>query len=177
MTIPFATSNVAGVNLSQIDKPLNTTTDGYGQFVETGSGFKVGTQVTATDGSVWVYCVYGTGGSTGLGYVCVIDEDFAAVMMSNSVGATGDKIGVSPAVAIATDYGWVQVYGTCDDIRVAASAAANVALASTTTAGEIDDAVANPTKNLTGIWLTTARAASAGNAPGFLNWPTVGSTN
>jgi hypothetical protein len=176
MTIPFATSNVAGVNLSQIDKPI-ATSDGYGQAVELGSGMALGTQVPASDGSVWVYCVYGTGGSTGLGYVCVIDEAWSAVMMSNSVGGLGDKIGVSPAVAIATDYGWIQVYGVCDDIRVAASAAANVALASTSTAGEIDDSVANPTKNLTGIILTTARTSSAGNAPGFLNWPVVGTTN
>ena len=176
MTIPFATSNVAGVNLSQIDKPI-ATTDGYGQAVELGSGMALGTQITASDGSVWAYCVYGTGGSTGLGYVMVIDEAWSAVMMENTPGAFGDKIGVSPAVAIATDYGWVQVYGVCDSIRVAASCAANVPLASTTTAGEIDDAVSTPTKNLPGIILTTARAASAGLAPGFLNWPAVGTTN
>ena len=176
MTIPFATSNVAGVNLSQIDKPISTS-DGYGQAVELGSGMALGTQVTASDGSVWAYCVYGTGGSTGLGYVMVVDEAWSAVMMTSSVGGFGDKIGVSPAAAIATDYGWIQMYGVCDDIRVFTSCAANVPLASTANAGEIDDSVANPTKNLPGIILTTARAASQGNAPGFLNWPVVGTTN
>ena len=176
MAIPFATSNVGGVNLSQIDKPI-ATTDGYAQAVETGSGFALGTQVTASDGSVWAYCVYGTGGSTGLGYVMVIDEAWSAVMMENTPGAFGDKIGRSPAAAIATDLGWIQVYGVADDIQVSASCAANVPLASTTTAGQIDDAVATPTKNLPGIILTTARAASAGTAPGFLNWPVVGTTN
>lgn len=176
MAIPFATSNVAGVNLAQIDKPLNTTTDGYGQFVETGSGFALGTKITASDGSVWLYCVYGTGGSTGLGYVMVIDEDFSAVMMSNSVGALGDKIGVSPAVAVATDYGWIQVYGTCDSIQTNGATAANVPLASTVTAGKVDDAVTNPTKNLPGMVLTTLTSSGVAG-PGFLNWPTVGTTN
>jgi hypothetical protein len=36
----------------------------------------------------------GTGGATAVGYSLVIDEDFLAVMMSNSVGAAGDKIGI-----------------------------------------------------------------------------------
>ncbi len=175
MTIPFATSNVAGVNLSQIDKPISTS-DGYGQAVELGSGMALGTQITASDGSVWVYCVYGTGGSTGLGYVCVIDEAWEAVMMSNSVGGLGDKIGVSPAVAIATDYGWVQVYGVCDTIQTNGATVANVALASTTTAGKVDDSVANPTKNIPGMVLTTG-TGSAVAGPGFLNWPVVGTTN
>ncbi len=174
MTIPFNTSNMAGVNYSEIFVAPTTTGYPYGTTIPT---FTVGQLSTGADGSVWVYVKYGTGGSTGLGYVCTFDEDFLAVMMSNSVGAAGDKIGVSPAAALVDNYGWLQVYGTCDDIHVLASAAANVPLASTTTAGALDDAVANPTKNITGMVLTTARAASEGNAPGTLNWPIVGTTN
>jgi hypothetical protein len=100
-------------------------------------------------------------------------------MMSNTPGAIGDKIGVfgGTTSALVNDYCWLQVYGTCDQIQVAASCAPNVNLASTTTAGVIDDAVATPTKNITGIVLTTARAASQGVAPGELNWPVVSTTN
>jgi hypothetical protein len=173
MTIPYATSGQLGANLSQIDVVASTLYPGYVD----NPPFALGQQITASDNSVWVYIKYGTGGSTGLGYAIVFDEDFLGVMMSNSVGAIGDKIGIAPAAALINNYGWVQVYGTCDAIQVAASAAANVALASTTTAGVLDDAVANPTKNITGIVLTTARAASQGNAPGVLNYPVVGTTN
>jgi hypothetical protein len=173
MTIPFATSGQLGVNLAQIDVLASTLYPGY---VDT-APYTLGQQVTAADNSVWTYIKYGTGGSTGLGYAIVFDEDFLGVMMSNDVGAAGDKIGIAPAAALIGNYGWVQVYGTCDAIHVLASAAANVPLASTTTAGALDDAVANPTKNITGIVLTTARAASEGNAPGVLNYPVVGTTN
>ncbi len=173
MTIPYATSNMAGANFSDVFTPPVAGSYNTGAR----QPFPVGTVAQGTDGSQWVYVRFGTGGVTGLGYVVVIDEDFLAVMMSNSVGGLGDKIGVAPAAASLNDYGWVQVYGTVDDIRVSASCAANVVLASTTTAGEIDDAVATPTKNITGIILTTARGGTAGNAPGMLNFPVVGTTN
>jgi len=175
MAIPYSTSNAAGFNFSVVTTPA---TSGYAQDV---SGLSdvvpVGTIAHGMDGSVWVYVLFGVGGVTATGYVVVVDEAFGAVMMSNSVGGLGDAIAVAPAVAAAGDYGWVQRFGTVDAIQVSASAAANVPLASTTTAGQLDDAVANPTKNITGMVLTTARAASAGTAPGYLNWPVVGTTN
>ncbi len=174
MTIPFNTSNMAGVNYSEIFVAPSSTGYPYGTTIPT---FTVGQMSVGADGTVWVYCKYGTGGSTGLGYIMTFDEDFLAVMMSNSVGGLGDKIGLSPAAALVDNYGWIQVYGVADNIRVAASDAANAVQASTTTAGEIDDAVGTGTKNLTGIILTTARAASAGLAPGTLNWPVIGTTN
>lgn len=173
MVVPYSTSNAAGINFKETFTPPAAGSYNTGQLAP----LALGQIAEGTDGSKWVYCLAGSGGVTGLGYVVVMDEAFGAVMMSNSAGGLGDKIGVSPVAAAAGDYFWVQVYGTCDDIRVAASCAANVVLASTTTAGEIDDAVATPTKNLTGIILTTARAASAGNAPGMLNFPVVGTTN
>jgi hypothetical protein len=174
MTIPFATSGQLGVNLSDIYVP---STSLY-PYPSVNSLYTLGQQVTASDNSVWTYVLLGTGGSTGAGFVMVFDEDFLAVMMTNDVGAIGDKVGVWPgAAAAAGSYGWVQVYGTCDAMQVLASANPNVALASTTTAGALDDSVANPTKNITGVVLTTARAASQGNAPAVLNYPVVGTTN
>lgn len=173
MVVPYSTSNAAGFNFKETFTPPSATS--YNNWAV--QPLALGQTADGTDGSKWVYVKAGTGGVTGLGYVVVIDEDFTVLMMSNSVGGLGDKIGVAPVAFALGDYGWVQVYGTCDDIRVSASCAANVVLASTVTAGEIDDAVATPTKNITGIILTTARAASAGNAPGMLNYPVVGTTN
>ncbi len=174
MTIPFATSGQLGVDLSAFFHP-STTNVPYASDVP---NFTLGQQITAADNSVWVFVKLGTGGSTGAGFWIVFDEDFLGVMMTSSLGGIGDKLGVWAApVAVAGDYGWVQVYGTCDAMQVAASAAANVALASTATAGVLDDSVAGGTINITGVELTTSRAASQGNAPGILNWPVVGSTN
>lgn len=174
MTIPFATSGQLGVNLSEIYVPSTTLYP----YPSVNSLYALGQQVTASDNSVWTYVLLGTGGSTGAGYVMTFDEDFLAVMMSNSVGGLGDKVGVwAGAAAVAGSYGWVQVYGTCDTMQVSASCAANVALASTSTAGEIDDSVANPTKNISGVILTTARGGTAGSAPATLNYPVIGSTN
>lgn len=172
MTIPYANGPALGVNFSQI-YTTSTSLYPYPQSVP----FTVGQLAEGTDGSKWIFVKFGVGGVTGLGYVCVYDEDFLAVMMSNSVGAIGDKIGVATAAALVDNYGWLQVYGTCDDIHVLASCNPNVQLASTTTAGALDDTVTTPTKNINGIVLTTARAASEGNAPGVLNWPVVGTTN
>ena len=176
MTVPFNTSNMAGVNYNYVYTPPATGAYNYGT---SNPDFAVGQLSTGSDGSVWVYCKIGTGGATALGYVMVIDEDYLAVMMSNSVGAAGDRIGVfaGNSAAIANDYAWLQIYGTCDAVQVLASAAANVPLASTTTAGALDDATGTGTKNITGLVLTTARAASQGNAPAELNWPIVGTTN
>lgn len=173
MVVPYSTSNTAGINFTQTFTPPAAGSYNTGQLAP----LALGQIAEGTDGSTWVYVKAGTGGVTGLGYVVVIDEDFTALMMSNSVGGLGDKIGVAPVAASLGDYFWAQVYGTCDDIRVSASCAANVVLASTTTAGEIDDSVTTPTKNITGITLTTARGGTAGNAPGMLNFPVVGTTN
>lgn len=173
MVVPYSTSNTAGINFSQTFTPPVAGSYNTGQLAP----LALGQVADGTDGSKWVYCLAGVGGVTGLGYVVVMDEAFGAVMMSNTAGGLGDKIGVSPVAAAAGDYFWAQVYGTCDDIQVAASCAANVPLASTTTAGVIDDAVATPTKNITGIILTTARGGTAGTAPGMLNFPVVGTTN
>lgn len=173
MAIPYSTSNAAGFAFNQTFTPPTAGSYNTGQLAP----LALGTLADGTDGSKWVYVLFGVGGVTGLGYSVVVDEDFLAVMMSNSVGALGDKIAVAPVAAAAGDYGWVQMYGTCDAIQVSASCAPNVPLASTVTAGQLDDAVANPTKNITGMWLTTARGGTAGTAPGYLNWPTVGTTN
>jgi hypothetical protein len=61
-------------------------------------------------------------------------------------------------------------------LQVLASAAANVRLNTTATAGALDDDGTSTTKEVLGIALTTARAASQGLAPAMLNYPAVGVT-
>lgn len=177
MAYPYATDGKLGISFTGKFTPSTT----FYPYAPDLPNFPVGTLVSATDGSEWIRVVLSTGGCTGAGYVCTFNVSFTAVMMSNSVGALGDKIGVAANsdAAVSGDYIWLQVYGKCQAIRVAASAVANVALASTSsgTAGTVDDAVGTGTKNLSGIVITTTDSGSGGNAPGELNWPVIGSTN
>ena len=137
--------------------------------------FGVGTRIRGANGSEWVY-VQAAGAITGAGRAVVIDEDFQAAMVTTANALRGLSIGIAAAAFADDDYGWVQIYGVCD-IQVAASCAANVGIAATATAGQLDDAVGTGTKNILGLVLTTARAASAGTAPGVLSYPTVYTTN
>lgn len=165
----FATSNVAGVNFTDVFTPPSPGDYNYGAQ----PAMALGTRVTGSDGSVWVYVVLGAGGTTGPSYVCRYDEDFLAVMLSTGNDDFGEHVGVPvcPA-ALEDDYIWLQIAGPAD-IQVSASAAANAALSTTATAGQLDDAGG---LIVDGIILTTARPASAGTAPGVLNFPTVTAT-
>lgn len=164
----YATSGQLGVALGQI---WSVPTSG-----DYSSGdqppFALGQQVTATDGSVWVFVQFGTGGVTGSGYVCIIDKDYGAVMITTSNDTYGMQVGVPACgAAIATDYGWLQRLGPCAEVRVAASTDVNVDLVATATAGELDDDVTTGVF-VKGIVLTTA-AVSAGTQPAMLNWPVI----
>ncbi len=165
----YATSGTLGAALGAIYTPPASTAYSYGDQAP----FAVGMRLTATDGSQWVYVLIGVGGITGTGYVCVYDEAFGAVMLSTSNDVYGELVGVPACgAAVAGDYVWLQIAGTCDEIRVAASADPNVDLVATATAGELDDDVTTG-PFVKGIVLTTARGGTAGNAPGILNFPMI----
>lgn len=137
-----------------------------------GGGFGLGDR-RASNGKEWVY-VQADGAITGDGYVCQIDENYQAVMVSTSVDAIGDLIGVANVAFADNDYGWLQVRGPCV-ARVAASCGANVLLNSTATAGQIDDDGGSTGMAIQGLVLTTANGGSAGTAAAMLNYPVIAS--
>lgn len=132
--------------------------------------FRVGTRMKGNNGAEWMFVQFG-GAVTGPGFVCQIDENFSAVMVSTANDAGGDMIGVASVAHASGSFGWLQVLGPCQ-VQVAASAAANVRLNTTATAGQIDDDGTAGSFAILGLVLTTARAASAGLAPGLLSYPT-----
>lgn len=165
----FATSNVAGVNFTDVFTPPSEGDYNFGAQ----PAMELGTIVLGTDGSSWVYVVLGTGGTTGPGYVCVYDEAFVATMLSTSNDVFGYHVGVpAAAAAVEDDYIWLQIAGVAPSIRVAALAAENVPLSTTATAGVLDDASGLIVDGI--IITTTAVGASA--VPGILNFPTVTAT-
>ena len=133
--------------------------------------FTLGT-IMWMDGGAYTYVKFGSGGATGNGYVCTVDENFEAVMLTGSNDADGDQIGVAKTAAAATTYGWLQVYGRAG-VMSEASALANAFLGATATAGQVDDATA------TGLYIdgivfrTATGVADAVNTTAFLSWPRV----
>lgn len=122
----------------------------------------------------FVFVQYGTGGATA-NYAVSITHAGAAVMTTNALSLRGERVGVAMATAVANEYGWAQIYGAVNvqtDLAVA-----NAAMATTVTAGQIDDASGVGTKQILGLVLTTAKAGSAGLAPCFMSWATIGITN
>lgn len=169
ITSLYATSGALGVSLGTV---WSVPTSGVYSAGDQ-PPFEAGQVVTATDGSTWIYCVLGTGGVTGTGYVCTYDEDFEAVMLSTSTDLYGKAVGIPACgAAIATDYVWLQMTGTIAEVQVAANAAANVDLVATATAGQLDDGVTTGLF-VKGLVLTTARGGTDGTAPGYAAQPMV----
>lgn len=168
-TTDYATSGQLGVDLAAVWTP--PTAGDYSSGDQ--PPFALGQQITATDGGVWVFVQLGTGGVTETGYVCVISEAFEAVMLTTSNDTYGDIVGVPACgAAVEDDYIWLQRYGPCPAVQVAANAAANVDLVATATGGQLDDGV-TVGEFVKGIVLTTARGGTDGTAPAQLNWPVI----
>lgn len=168
ITSLYATSGELGVALGAIFTPPTSAVYSIGDQPP----FALGTRVTATDGSVWVYVVLGTGGVTNTGYSCVFDENWLAVMLSTSTDTYGTPVGVPACgAAVIGDYCWLQIAGTCAAIRVAALAAENVALFATATAGEVDDG--GSTSPYVQNMVLTTTAVGASTVEGQLNFPQI----
>ena len=135
----------------------------------------LGDRITTPDGKEYLY-VKAT--ATIAQYdVVTFDETYSTVVagVSTANDARGDRIGVAPAAITSGEYGWLQVFGVAT-MNVKASCAANVRLNTTATAGFPDDDGTAGSMQIEGAYLTTARAASDGSAPGVLNYPIIGVT-
>lgn len=145
--------------------------------------FTVGSTAQGDALSEWVYLVASSDFSTGTavvdGTAVAFDKDFSA---SRAVGTT-PKVGqfvaiIRAANTIAQGNGfWAQICGVAS-VLVAASAAANTQLSTTTTAGVLASATgAGTTLKLSGITLATANGGSQAAAEAILNYPTVAVAN
>jgi hypothetical protein len=142
--------------------------------LQSGKGFALGDRYVDSAGNEYLYVQYGTGGATA-NFVVSINAAHAAVMATNTLSLRGERVGIAMATAVANDFGWAMIYGSAN--VQSAIAVTNAAMATTTTAGEIDDAAGTGTKQILGLSLTAARTGSAGLAPAILTYPTIGATN
>ena len=146
-----------------------------------GAPFAVGTRGLDYQGKEYVFCSNTTTAALVAGDIVQTTVAYAASQMTTTVGARGNPVGVVPvavsqSTSAITYYFWAQVYGICSAIHVLASCAANVRLNTVATAGALDDDGTASTKQVQGIYLTTARAASEGTAAGILRYPFVDAT-
>lgn len=156
--MPTVTSSMIGVNLTRVDA------------VDTPQ-FPLGTQVLATDGSLFEYCTCLS--SIAQYNVVRINEDGQASnaestnLAAGAAGNTG-KIGYAQVSMTISTYAWIQRSGK-GVIRVLANCQDYVPLFATTTAGSVDDVTISEMLLLglrTTTSITTASAVTAvGAAP------------
>lgn len=79
----------------------------------------------------------------------------------------GKQVAIAPVAIPAGGFGWVQVYGRCDMLVVAATAIRSVVSLSGT-AGALDDLVAVGSVVVSGIFIN---AVNGTVGTGMLNWP------
>lgn len=138
-----------------------------------GKAFGLGDRSTDQDGKDWVFVQ--ASGAIAQYDVVYLTSAYVAATLSTSNDARGNIVAVAPIAFADTEYGWVQVKGPTT-MNVKASCAANVRINTTATAGSLDDDGTAGSMQVQGIYLTTARAASDGSAPGILNFPFVDAT-
>ena len=142
-------------------------------YTKEGKAFGLGDLSTSHDGKIYVW-LQASATITGAGFVCFITTANLATMISTSNDAIGNRVAIAPAAMAAGDQGWFQISGFCDNVQVLASCAANARVNTTATAGALDDDGTAGSMSILGLALSTARAASQGNAPAILSYPTVG---
>ena len=139
----------------------------------------VGKRVTLSDGSTWIYV---KASATVSQYDCVAIIDSTTVQgITSTIGLRGVAVGIAQQALTSGSYYWVLtsnptpptapsgVPDSTDNykVRVLASCAVDAKLATTSTAGALDDTTAGTVLRLDGITLTDTNTASVSSARTF----------
>lgn len=168
----FSIQNIEGVDTSATYS-VDTTKPEY-----PAPPFSVGTRVASARNGEFVFASNAAATALAAGDVVFLPiTTFAATKLGTANDARGQIVAVAVSAVpgttgTITGYGWVQVKGqaTCS---VLASAAANVRLNTTATAGSLDDDGTVGSMQVQGVYLTTANGGSTAAAACILNYPYV----
>lgn len=142
-------------------------------------GWSVGKRVTLSDGSTWMYV---KASATCNQYDCVAIIDSATVQgMTSTIGLRGVAVGFAQQALTSGSYYWVLtsnptpptapggVPDSTDNykVRTAASCAVDAKLATTATAGTLDDTTAGTVCRMDGIVITDTNTTSTTSARTF----------
>lgn len=178
----FVTQSIEGVDLTLISTSYSQTTaqSTTNDPSYPAPPFVSGTEVTCTDGSIWMYTVVDTGATLAFGNVCFIDPlTFKAKPCIGGGTADAPKYRVgfyqNTTSAVATNGVWLMLSGV-PTITVSGAPAKNVTLYTTDTSGTLDDAQATasqfPVRNV--FMLTTVSGATATTGAAQASWPSFG---
>lgn len=161
----FVTDGTVGVDLTKL-------TAGTGASFDQGNEFALGTRVTATDGSNWVYVQAGAA-ITQYSWVA-IDENFQAVMGTKALADAGHGVGFAQVAFADNDFGWVCVNASGNiNVRVLAACAADVQLYTSGTAGALDDTSASQTLIRGVVIVATGVTATASTREAIAVYPSA----
>ena len=178
----YSTMNVEGVDLTAIynayvqSSAVSSTNDP----VYPGMPFNNGTELTAANGSMWMFVTVDTSATLAYGNVCIIDPlTFKAKPIIGGAASEATKYRVgfyqNSTSATATQGCWVMINGV-PTISVSGAPAKAVQLYTTDTSGTLDDAVATgsqyPVRNV--FMLTTVSGATATTQAAQASWPSIG---
>lgn len=136
-----------------------------------GKAFGVGDRLATGDGKEYVFCLSGST-IAAQDVVYWVPGTFTASTLSTSNDARGNNVGVANVAVTSGDYFWAQVVGSTT-ANVLASAAANVRLNTTATAGKLDDDGTAGSMQVQGIYLTSANGGSTAATACILTNPFV----
>lgn len=153
-----------GVNPTAVITPVTNTAnlDGGGVILAPG------TLAANQDGNIYILLV-AAGAIASTGLVGFWDENFAFTLISSSNDYGGAPLALNRGTPTASgQYFWAQVYGQ-GIVQCAAAAAADAVLATSGTAGKVDDVVATffPIEGLT----LMAAAGGEVSAAARISWP------
>jgi hypothetical protein len=159
----FATDGKLGIDFSA--RVAGTTTDGAG------CPFRLGTMVSASDGSRWIHVQ--AGAAIGATDAVTVDENYQATGALAAGVDAGHIVALAGGTAFSdNDFGWVCIQGTGQSVNAASGCAADTALYTTTTAGRLDDATSaaggTAQSRIAGIVLVSTATADTVTACGAI---------
>ncbi len=178
--VAYVSQSIEGVNLLALYTAYDQTAaiSSTNSPDNPGPPHAMGTEVTATDGSVWQFVKF-TGGVNQYDVVMIDNSTGFAkqILGSGASEANRFKVGFfqGSVAAVANNYGWVMISGV-PTINVLGSCAKLVQLYTTDTSGKLDDAVATgsqyPVRNVT--LTTTISSTTASFNTAQAPWPAIG---
>lgn len=138
-------------------------------------GFAVGTETELNDGSKWVYVAIPTSITVVQYGVYAVSNSSTVAALTSTIGLKGYTIAIAQQ-AVTSDasnvqYVWMlianKLASTSYKVRVAASCAIDIKLATTAYAGTLDDTTAGTVLRIDGIVLTDSQPAGSSGSRTF----------
>jgi hypothetical protein len=177
--MPIVAQSIEGVNLAGIYTAYDQTAaiSATNDPSMGGPPFKVGTEVVATDGSIWVFAK--AGGPVNQYDVVMMDVAYSSVkQVVGGAAAECTKLRVgfyqNATALVSGNFAWFMVSGI-PTINVLGACAKAVQLYTTDTSGKLDDAIATgsqyPVRN---VFLTTTIGSTASFNTAQAAYPSFG---